>query len=88
MVRSTGVVTRKGQITIPAEMREALNLEVGDRVSFDLVDEEIHVRRIGSLVAQTAGILRGNEEPVSAERLRELAEDAIAEEAAERTDSA
>ena len=28
------VVTRKGQVTIPAELRRALNLKEGDRVAF------------------------------------------------------
>jgi len=31
---ATAAVTSKGQITIPAEVRENLGLKVGDRVSF------------------------------------------------------
>ena len=31
---ATATVTSKGQITIPKEIREALELEVGDRVAF------------------------------------------------------
>lgn len=31
---ATAAVTSKGQITIPAEVREDLGLKVGDRVSF------------------------------------------------------
>lgn len=30
------VVTRKGQITVPAELRKALNLKEGDKVAFVL----------------------------------------------------
>ena len=33
------VVTRKGQVTIPAELRKALNLKQGDRVAFVLEPE-------------------------------------------------
>lgn len=84
-MRLTGVVTRKGQITIPAEIRRALDLDVGDRVVFDLVDDEIHVRPAGSVVTETAGALRGDEASVSAEELRNLAETAIADATCERS---
>ncbi len=81
----TGVMTRKGQVTIPAEMRRALDMEEGDRVAFELVDDEVHIRRIGSVVERTAGILKGNEPPPSAEELREIAEWAIAQDVIERS---
>lgn len=32
---STATITSKGQITIPAEVREALGLGAGDRISFE-----------------------------------------------------
>lgn len=34
-----GVITRKGQVTIPAELRRALKLRQGDRVAFALEPE-------------------------------------------------
>ncbi len=36
---ATATVTSKGQITIPKPIREALELEPGDRVAFRLNDE-------------------------------------------------
>lgn len=36
---ATATVTSKGQITIPKPIREALELEPGDRVAFRLDDE-------------------------------------------------
>lgn len=83
----TGVVTRKGQVTIPAKIRRELELTVGDRISFDLVNDEIRIRRIGSVAAATAGSLAGDELPESAERLREMAEESIAEDVVSRTSS-
>lgn len=31
---STAIVTRKGQVTIPAKVRAALGIEAGDRLEF------------------------------------------------------
>ena len=35
---STATVTTKGQITIPIDVRRALNVETGDRVEFVLIE--------------------------------------------------
>jgi AbrB family looped-hinge helix DNA binding protein len=37
----TSTVTTKGQITIPKSIREALNLQTGDRVVFQLRDDGV-----------------------------------------------
>jgi AbrB family looped-hinge helix DNA binding protein len=39
MQRHRSVVTRKGQITIPAEIRRALNIKEGDKVAFTMDDK-------------------------------------------------
>jgi antitoxin PrlF len=36
---SESTITTKGQITIPKAVREALHLEVGDKVYFDVKDD-------------------------------------------------
>jgi uncharacterized protein len=84
-MHQTGVMTRKGQVTIPAEMRRALDMEEGDRVTFELVEDEVRIRRIGSVAERTAGILKGKEPPPSAEELREIAEWVIAQDVIERS---
>jgi AbrB family looped-hinge helix DNA binding protein len=78
------VVTRKGQITIPAEYRRALALEEGDKVAVTLEGGQMRVIPYGSVAARTAGMLRGEEPVLSAEELREAAEEAIVEQALER----
>ena len=80
------VITRKGQITIPAEIRKALKLSEGDRVAISLNGEEVKVRRSQSVVARTAGIARSELPPLSAEEERRVAEEMIAEAAAERAE--
>jgi AbrB family looped-hinge helix DNA binding protein len=78
------VLTRKGQITIPAEMRKVLGLREGDKVAVVLESGQVRLSRAGSVVARTAGILKPTEPPVTAKELREAAEQAIAEDVAER----
>ena len=54
-------ITSKGQVTIPAEVRDALGLREGDTVSFE-VDNQDQARlsavRVGSPFARYAGALR------------------------------
>ena len=61
MVIKQAKVTSKGQVTIPAEVRDALGLREGDTVSFE-VDNQDQARlsavRVGSPFARYAGALR------------------------------
>lgn len=79
------VMTRKGQITVPVEIRRTLGLKEGDKVALIVDEEEVRLARAGSVVARTAGILKTNRPPLSAEELREAAEKAIAEDVVERS---
>ena len=38
-------LTSKGQVTIPQEIREKLGLHPGTEVEFDIVDDEVRIRR-------------------------------------------
>ena len=78
------VLTRKGQITIPVEIRRALGLTEGDRMALVMEDDQVRITRTGSAVARTAGLLKSTDAPLSAEDLREKAEEAIASSAIER----
>ncbi|MCL5941945.1 MAG: AbrB/MazE/SpoVT family DNA-binding domain-containing protein [Actinobacteria bacterium] len=53
----TSKVTRKGQITIPQEIREALGIREGDAVQVSLEGERVVVRRIVPW-SELAGSLR------------------------------
>ena len=77
-------VTSKGQVTIPAEIRRRLGVSPHDKVAFIVEDDEVRLARRGSVVAQTAGILKTDQPPMSAEELREAAEKAIAQDVSER----
>ena len=81
----TTTMTRKGQITIPAEIRQALGLVEGDRLEVQLEANTVCLRRAESVIARTAGIFAHSGPARSADKLREAAETAIALEAEERS---
>jgi AbrB family looped-hinge helix DNA binding protein len=85
MKERLSVVTRKGQITIPAEFRKALNIKEGDKVALSMNEGEVRLTRTESVVARTAGVFKTNEPAKSAEELRLLAEEAIAHDVVERS---
>jgi antitoxin PrlF len=53
----TATVTAKGQITIPAEIREALKLDAGDRVVFEEAEPGCYVFKPAQKVNVT--VLKG-----------------------------
>lgn len=81
------VVTKKGQVTVPAEVRKALDLRQGDQVAFELPEHAagaVSMRRVGSVVERTAGALRSPGPPLDAREERALAEQAWADDVMER----
>ena len=85
MQERVGVVTRKGQVTIPAEFRRALGLKEGDKVAMSLEKGGVRLSRSESVVARTAGIFKTDEPAKTAEELRIIAEEAIAQDVMERS---
>ncbi len=78
------VMTRKGQVTVPAEIRRQMGLKVGEKVAFVVQGDDVRLVRGESVVERTAGAFKGYGPTMSAEDLREAAEVAIAQEAVER----
>ncbi len=84
MKEHRSVVTRKGQITIPAEFRRALGLKEGDKVALSLEEGEVRLSRTGSVVAATAGALKSDMLALTPSEERRQAEQAIAEDVVAR----
>jgi AbrB family looped-hinge helix DNA binding protein len=84
MKERRSVVTRKGQITIPAEFRRALGLKEGDKVALSLEEGEVRLSRTGSVVAATAGALKSDMPALTPSEERRQAERAIAEDVVAR----
>ncbi len=50
-------MTRKGQITIPVAIREALDIHEGDVLVVEQVDDQVIMKRARNIVDRTAGSL-------------------------------
>ncbi|GAC1519670.1 MAG: hypothetical protein NVS4B8_13830 [Herpetosiphon sp.] len=74
------VVTRKGQVTLPVEVRRRLGLKEGDAVAFVEDEQTIRVVRPESIVARTAGMLKSERPMAMPDEERQAAEQAIAAE--------
>jgi len=68
---ASATVTSKGQITIPAEVRNKLGLDAGDRVRFiETGDKEFSIVPATGSVRELKGIFRGRRaKPVSLEEM-------------------
>ena len=85
MVSRTTTLTRKGQVTIPIEIRRALDLKGGDQVAVEQQGEVVLMHRAKSVAERTAGILAKYRlaTPLSADEERAAFEQAVADEVAE-----
>ncbi len=81
----SSTVTSKGQVTIPGEIRRALNIKAKDRIAFDLVDGKVLLRPIKSAVLASYGAvkpLKPAGKPIDYRGLRREIEEEIADEVA------
>jgi len=53
------ILTSKGQITIPKNVRNKLNLKTGDKVDFKVTDGEVILTPVSKSVSEVFGILSG-----------------------------
>jgi AbrB family looped-hinge helix DNA binding protein len=79
-------MTRKGQITVPAEIRKALDLHIGDKVAVSLEGEDgtlhANLRPVRSVAEMTFGVITPHKQPEDTKELREIAIEEMAENAA------
>ena len=78
-------MTRKGQVTVPAEIRRKMNLQIGDRVSFVSDGDTVQIEPASSWVERTKGIFHRPGMPVLSDKeLKEATQQAWTDEALER----
>lgn len=78
-IHESGRLTRKGQLTVPAEIRKQLNLQEGDRLTFEIRESgEVYVvPRKTVRLRDVAGLLK-SDLSIDVERAREVARQALA----------
>jgi AbrB family looped-hinge helix DNA binding protein len=84
MTEYLSVVTRKGQITLPAEFRRSLGIREGDKVLLAVSDEgegTITVRLARSVAESTFGAVTPQRRPEDWQELREQFVEGVADEA-------
>ncbi len=59
----SAVITRKGQVTIPKAIREEVEIEVGDRVSFVVRDHEVVLRVQRGSILDLEGSVKPRHQP-------------------------
>jgi AbrB family looped-hinge helix DNA binding protein len=67
-------VTRKGQITVPAEIRKALDLHIGDKVAVSLDEDgapHAELRAVRSVADMTFGSIQPRALPAERQDLRQ-----------------
>lgn len=79
-MQHTSRLTSKGQVTVPAEVRRLLHLKPKDKVAFLVEADQVRLAPARSVVARTAGILKGPEPRLLERQETSAAEEAIAEE--------
>ena len=85
MKESLTTVTRKGQITLPAEIRRSLGIKEGDKVAVSLVAVsegeglQAVVRPVRSVAEMTFGAVRPRKRPEDFKELRRAFEEGTAE---------
>src|SRR5579864_6902469 len=73
-------LTEKGQIIIPQEIRRLLGLHPGDVVHFEVLGEEVRIKRAGSKLLAGFGSVTPKQRPEDFCRIREEFEKGVAEE--------
>ncbi|MBI4322083.1 MAG: AbrB/MazE/SpoVT family DNA-binding domain-containing protein [Chloroflexi bacterium] len=73
-------LTRKGQVTIPLEIRSRLGLKPRDKIRFEMEGDAVRLRAAPSKVLEGYGAVKPRKRPENWKQVREEIEQAIAEE--------
>jgi len=75
MLEST--VTRKGQVTIPKEIRDRLGVREGEKVIFVLRGDEVVLKVIRGTILDLRGSVRTHAQPEDFEAIRKSVKQAV-----------
>jgi len=74
-------LTRKGQVTVPAEIRRSLALKPKDRVAFLITEDGIRISPAASALDRIAGSVKPRKKPEDFKELRAIAKEEVARKA-------
>jgi len=83
MEQSLATVTRKGQVTIPAEVRKALGLKPRDRVAFVFEQGQVRIEPSSSTLRPGFGAVKPRKRPEDFRELRRKVQAGVARRAEE-----
>jgi len=69
------IMTSRGQITIPAEIREKLNLHSGNKLEFILKDDQVIILPINQSIRKLKGFLPKPNISLSCQEINEIIKD-------------
>ena len=75
---SPSVMTRKGQVTIPKEIRDRLGLKRGTKLLFLLREEELSVRPLTGTILELKGSVKASGRPEDFEAIRRAVKRSVA----------
>ena len=77
------IITRKGQTTIPKEIRDFLNLKPNDKLFYIFEDSKVVLKPIHGDILQLRGSVPPKERPADFEKIRQETRKKIAQKVAE-----
>ncbi|MBI2849166.1 MAG: AbrB family transcriptional regulator [Chloroflexi bacterium] len=80
-------ITIKGQVTIPVEIRRLLRVGPHDKVAFLVEVDQVRLAPATSVVARTAGVLKGDVLRLSPQEEKAAAEEAMAQDGRSRQEA-
>jgi AbrB family looped-hinge helix DNA binding protein len=86
-IRLATVVTRKGQITIPAPIREALGIKEGDTISVALEGDKVNLEPIALSLEESFQSIPALTTPQSFAEIRQIAHEDHTEEIIKKSEA-
>lgn len=72
MIMLQSIMTNRGQVTIPAEIRSKLNLISGNKLEFVLKDDQIVMMPINRSIKDLKGVLPKPKKSLSCEEMNDV----------------
>ena len=67
---AVSILTKKGQTTIPKEIRAFLKLEAEDKILYQVENDKVIIRPLKGSILDLRGSIKTEEKPVDFERIR------------------